>query len=917
MKKSHSLMWLLQLVVTCVFAQKSIESSDVKSKFSNEDGIAQFVSFNEVSKLQSENRSNLLKEFFEAPENTSFVKVDAKTDRIGMLHETFQQYYNNIPVEFGIYKAHLKNGGLSAINGDYFPIKEINTTPNISENDAVLIAKSHVKVENNYDQSADNINDNGLKPTLVIFPKMKNINAVDRLVYKLDINVDKPLYHADVYIDAHTGEIIFEHSKIHQNNVPANGTTLYNGVQNFTAEEFRIGYRLRQTTHGNGIQTFNATNGVQNATDIISASDNFNTINTAAVQLHWGTEQVHEYFLQEHNRNSFDGNGALIKSYLIPQSAVPNAYWTGDVLFYSMGNGSNVGALTSMDIIGHEFAHAVGDHTAGLIYSNQSGAIDESFSDIFGEMVEHHALGSNDWLCGAEVFSGGIRSLSDPKSKQQPDTYLGQYWQTTSNDNFGVHTNSGVHNKWFYLLAAGGSGTNDNGLNYNVSGIGIQKAAEIAYRSLSLYLTPTANYHYACEVSIYAAIQLFGPNSPEAIATAQAWHAVGLLTQQTDYITPTTPLNLFASNATLSNVDLSWDASTDNVGVTGYTVLLDGAAVATTPSTSHTVTGLSLQHNITYEFTVVAFDAAGNVSAPSNIEFVWFDTLPPNIPTNLISSNTTQTTTDLNWDYATDNYPWVEYQIYQNPGNLHVATVTGTAYTVTGLTENSNYSFYVRAVDAAGNASSPSNTVNVTTLMSSCLGGNGNLSLTINVTDTYFNFALGSGISWSITDAANVIVASGSNYPDSPTSYTVVENITLAPGLYTFDITDSYGWENGFVLESNQVIASESDISFFLPTSFCVDTSVNRASSTLTKLPNSNTKQSGMIYPNPVSNKLNYRSLDNENKTFLILDLTGKVVINGELDSENSIDVSDLRSGLYILRIIDEEDTEYHKFIKK
>lgn len=919
---------LVQLVVSIVYAQDKSLSASIDSRFVNEEGDVQFVKFDEASKLNFENRSNLFKEFFETPEHTNFVEVDSKTDKIGILHETFQQYFNAIPVEFGIYKAHLKNKMISAINGDYFPITDINTAPTISESNAISIAKGHVNSTNFYESLTNKIGYDGPKPTLVVFPKMKNITTVDRLAFRLDIYAEKPLYRADVYVDAHTGEVFFENNKIHHTN--ASGTTVYNNTQDFTAEQFRVGYRLRQTTsQGTGIQTFDATNGVQNATDIVSygSTATFNNINNAAVQVHWGTEKAYDYFFQEHNRNSFDDNGALIKSYITPQTINANAYWTGDVLHYAAGNTQNIGPLASLDIVGHEFTHAVVDHSADLIYSYQSGAINESFADIFGEMVEHHALGSNDWLCGDDVFTGGLRSMSNPKSKQHPDTYLGEYWHTTSNDKFGVHTNSGVHNKWFYLLASGGTGTNDNGYNYSVNGIGIQKAAEIAYSSLTLYLTPTSNFHYACEVSIYAAIQLFGPNSPEAIATAQAWQAVGLLTQPTDYISPTAPLNLVVTNATMSDASLSWSASTDNVGVTGYTILLDGSAVATTTSTNYTVLGLSLQNNITYEFTVVAIDAAGNVSATSNIEFVLFDTIAPSIPTNLTSSNTTQTTTDLTWDSSIDNYAGVEYQIYQNYEGTTtlLPLVTGTSYTVTGLLENSNYNFYVRAIDAAGNQSTASNIEYILTPMS-CTGGNGNLTLTVNFTNTsmasYFYF-------WQITNAStNNIV--NEQYYFTPPGNTLIENITLGPGTYFFDFFD-YSTpptatptatliQDFELVGSNQVIIPTTSLSgnmYIQPSPFCVNASGNRVSSNTIKSTISNTKRSGTIYPNPVLDRLHYRNLNNENKAFLIVDLTGKIFMKGMLDSEKSIDVSLLKSGLYILRIVDKENTEYHKFIKK
>lgn len=922
MKKSQFLIWLLQLVTICVFAQNKTFSSYVESQFENEEGVVQFVKFDETSKLNYGNRSDLLKEFLEVSENTSFVQIDSKTDKIGILHETFQQYFNHIPVEFGIYKAHLKNGKISAISGDYFPIKEINTTPTVTDIGALSMAKNHVKSEKYYDSSMNNIGYSGPQPTLVVFPKMKGINAENRLAYRLDIYSEKPLYRADVYVDAHTGDVIFENSKIHHSNQPASGTTLYNNIQNFTADSFTGGYRLRQTTaEGTDIQTFDAISGVQNATDIISSTTNFTT-NAAAVQAHWGTEQAYEYFWQEHNRNSFDGNGALIKSYITPPSASPYASWTGSVMHYSIGYAPYFGPLTSLDIVGHEYTHAVIDHSADLIFSYESGAINESYADIFGEMVEHHAQGSNDWLCGDDVFIGGARSMSDPKSKFHPDTYQGEYWQNTyisnNNDNFGVHTNSGVHNKWFYLLAVGGSGINDNGLNYTVNGIGIEKAAEIAYRNLTWYLTPTSDFHYTCESSIYAAIQLFGPNSPEAIATAQAWRAVGLLIPQTDYIAPTTPLNLVSSNATEYIIPLSWDASTDNVGVLGYTVLLEGSIFGSwsTPNTSFTAQGpgVYLQPNTNNEFRVVAFDAAGNISQYSNTVNVFFDTIDPSSPTNLTSSNTTQTTTDLSWTASTDNLGVTGYEIYQNPGNVYLETVTGTNYTVTGLTENYNYSFYVKAIDAAGNDSSPSNTVNVTTLMS-CTGGNGNLTLAITNNDQYLGLMT---LRWFIKDANNNWVAQGGPYPTQSFGSTLVENIALGPGLYTFDFLDLYGFGNSFELKnnSNQMIVSTSTWNN-LPFQFCVDASGIRVSSSTDKLPNSSTNMSGSIYPNPVLDKLHYRHLDIKKRNYSVVDITGKTFMKGALDSENSIDVSQLQSGLYILRVFSEEESEYHKFIKK
>src|SRR5690606_37322933 len=323
---------------------------------------------------------------------------------------------------------------------------------------------------------------------LVIFPAMENISETNRLAYKFDIYAVSPLYRADVYIDAKTGQFIMENKRIHHANVPATGTSLYNGTVSFTADNAAGPYRLRQTADGNGIQTFDLNNGTNynNAVDITSSSTNF-TSNATGVQAHFGAERTHKYFSQKHGRNSYNNAGAIIKSYVSYSSNYVNAFWDGSRMTYGDGDGVNYGPLVSLDIVGHEIGHGVTEYSANLVYSYESGALNESFSDIFGEAIEKFAQGNNDWLMGEDI-GDALRSMSNPNAYGQPDTYHGSYWYSGSGDNGGVHYNSGVQNFWFYLLSTGGSGTNDNGQSYSVSSIGMTKAAAVAYRNLTVYL---------------------------------------------------------------------------------------------------------------------------------------------------------------------------------------------------------------------------------------------------------------------------------------------------------------------------------------------------------------------------------------------------------------------------------------------
>lgn len=178
---------------------------------------------------------------------------------------------------------------------------------------------------------------------------------------------------------------------------------------------------------------------------------------------------------------------------------------------------------------------------------------------------------------------------------------------------------------------------------------------------------------------------------------------------------PTAPTNLVANNITANSVDLSWDVATDNIGVTEYEVYQDAGLVATIPTTSYQVTGLSPLTS--YDFYIIAKDAAGNSSPQSNTVNVLTlapDTEDPTIPLNLTASNITSTTVDLTWEASTDNLGVVTYDIYQ--GTTLVTNVVTTTHQITGLTAETIYAFKVRAKDAAGNESEDSNEVAILTL---------------------------------------------------------------------------------------------------------------------------------------------------------------------------------------------------------
>ena len=257
----------------------------------------------------------------------------------------------------------------------------------------------------------------------------------------------------------------------------------------------------------------------------------------AAFDAHWGAEMVFDYWRTVHGRNSINDNGMAIESNVHFGSNLFNAFWdkTTNTILYGDGFGG-VNPLTSLDICAHEFGHGIDQFTGDLLYENESGALDEGFADIWAACVEAWAKpAANRWLIGEEVWGGPLRSMINPNAFGQPDTYLSPInWVSQvgctpnpGNDWCGVHTNSGVLNFWFFLLSEGGAGTNDIGNGYNVAGLGIETAAEIAYAT-KLLTSSSTNFATCRSLSIQAATTLFGANSCEVKAVIDAWFAVGV-----------------------------------------------------------------------------------------------------------------------------------------------------------------------------------------------------------------------------------------------------------------------------------------------------------------------------------------------------------------------------------------------------
>ncbi|WP_417939039.1 M4 family metallopeptidase [Flavobacterium sp. RS13.1] len=904
-------------------AFSQVTDKRVSQKNLSENGLPSLITFSDQSTYKGSDFTAVFKDQLGLKDNQSFAKIKTESDQEGYVHEKFQLYEQGIKVEFANYTLHSKNGKLASMNGEFYNITNAVTMPKLSAqeafNKAVLYtgAKQYL-----WDSPEDAVAMNYEKPKgeLVFLPDMEaqgTERTTDKvnLAYKFDIYATNPLSRGDLYIDAITGKVLFYNATIkhlgeysHGNSksvnvaskkensnlkaiVAANAATRYSGTQTIQTTLSGASYILLDGTRGNGIQTYNSARTATYPTTNFTDADNnwtateYNNTNkdNGALDAHWGAEMTYDYWSAVHGRNSYDNAGAKIKSYVhynliaAGYSSNNNAFWNGSVMTY--GDGSGTGGfdiLTSMDVAGHEIGHAVCTYTANLAYQKESGAMNEAFSDIWGACIEYRAAPTKStWLIGEDIErrSGhlALRSMSDPNSEGQPDTYGGTNWvnvsctPTSSNDYCGVHTNSGVLNHWFYILSVGKSGTNDLGNAYNVTGITIEKAAKIAYRLESVYLTANSTYANARTSGIQSAIDLYGAGSAEVIATTNAFYAVGVGAAysggSSDTTAPTAPTALVASGTTATTTNLSWTASTDNVAVTGYDIYQGTTLKGSSTTTTYAVTGLTA--STAYTFSVKAKDAAGNISASSST-----------VNVTTLAGTVTYCTSKGN--DATD----------ERIGKVVFGTISNTSTATTG---------YENFTSVSTNASRGT-------------------AYTITITPTWASSVYSEGY------AVFIDYNKDGDFTDSGETVWTKAASTTTPvtGSITIPATATLGTTRMRVsMKYNAIPTACESFSY----GQVEDYSIN-ITATGTILDNQLVSDAGKtnsdmtLYPNPVDNELHIALSGQKGSEFTITNALGQLVSSGQF-SEGSIDVSKLSAGIYFIELNIGQKRVIKKFIKK
>lgn len=247
-----------------------------------------------------------------------------------------------------------------------------------------------------------------------------------------------------------------------------------------------------------------------------------------------GAGATYDLYSSVFKRNSIDDKGMSLVSYVHYDMNYNNAFWDGSEMVYGDGDGDIFDRFTkSIDVIGHELTHGVTQHEANLEYYGQSGALNESFSDVFGSLVKQFTLNQRvdaaDWLIGQGLFTANVQGVAlrsmkepgtaydDPVIGKDPQPGHMKDYVRTSSDNGGVHINSGIPNHAFYLAAM------------EIGGYGWEKAGEIWYITLRDRLRSNADFRRAALATISVAKELFSDGSKEMKAVQNAWKAVGVL----------------------------------------------------------------------------------------------------------------------------------------------------------------------------------------------------------------------------------------------------------------------------------------------------------------------------------------------------------------------------------------------------
>lgn len=411
-------------------------------------------------------------------------------DELGQVHVRLTQQINGVPVVGAqvVVHADAETGRVHLLNGEMVTEHEVDSYPTL-EADAAL-----KKVQAGF------VNPQPLDDPTLVYVMTPDLTAELAWQQTLQYDNDGELAIDRIYASALDGTLVARHPLIHS----AKNRNIYTAFNGTSLPGSLV------ISEGGSSGDFDA----QSAYNYIG--------------------NTYDYYNARFGRDSFNNGGATMTMTVHYSSGYNNAFWNGSQMVFGDGDGSLFGPFArSLDVVAHEFTHAVTQYSAGLIYMNESGALNEAMSDIFAASVESYANGgtinSDTWKVGEDCYTPGtagdaLRYMDRPTDDGYSYDYYPERY-TGSADNGGVHLNSGIANLAFNLMVEGGRHPRAK-TNIDVTPIGMAKAEQVFYRALTLYMTNNSQFNDAKSATVQAATDLYGATDAQRVA--DAWNAVGV-----------------------------------------------------------------------------------------------------------------------------------------------------------------------------------------------------------------------------------------------------------------------------------------------------------------------------------------------------------------------------------------------------
>jgi thermolysin len=487
-------------------------------------------------------------------------------DEVGWHHVRMQQVVSGIRVVDSEVSVHFDTkGALVAVDARYVPdLDKLDLKAAIDARAARAAAVADA-TEGRADKAT--VSDT-TEPELVVYANRAYAHA-PKLAYWVRVNVSiaGAMPQILVYaIDAKTGAVLNRYDDI--KTMSGSGKGVKGDTKQIQVSQQGGQYVLVDTTRTTqNITTYTASTSQSTPGSLVSSTTSTSWDTSAdaagsAVDAHYNAGVVYDYYLKTHNRKSVDGNDAALVSTVHFAQQYDNAFWDGTQMVYGDGDGQMFyGFAAGLDVVGHELTHGVTQNESNLTYQDQSGALNEAVSDIMGCFVEHFSTPDpvKNWQMGENIGPAPTRDMIHPTMYQQPG-HMSQY-VNTSQDNGGVHVNSGIVNNADYLMTMGGA--NDKSQIKVAYGLGWDKSQKLWYLTNTQYLQSGSDFAAAAQATLTAAKSLNFTQNEQNIVEC-AWISVGVLTGQCQTLSD--PATSNGGTTTGDNTGTNNGNSGDNTG---------------------------------------------------------------------------------------------------------------------------------------------------------------------------------------------------------------------------------------------------------------------------------------------------------------------------------------------------------------